>query len=424
MVSSTTSPTTSEPVFYAVSIAHQKASIAIREKFALQEEEISVFLGAIKDTIGIQEAFVLSTCNRTEVYYVHKSNRNSALLKYLFAFKGIHRPEEYSDYFSLYEKEAAILHLFRVAVGLESQVLGEQQVFGQVKAAYQMAVASDMAGTYLHRLLHTLFYTHKRVMQETTLKKGAASMGYNTVKSISALPWTGSNVKILLIGAGKIATDVCRNLREQGFSSVTICNRSTSKAVALAKESGYGLGSFAEHRSTFAAYDIVISTLSTDSEPYYQSEDFDGSRPRLLIDLSSPRSIAEEAGKSRPLMNVDLIGRRIHRTLAERRAAIPAAEQLLLDAVLDFNNWLETHRISPCVKKFKAVLEELRLQALAPYLKQVDEQHQKVMDEASKKIIQKIVQLPVIQLKNACLRGESDTLSDSLNRLFVMGNNK
>ena len=358
---------------------------------------------------------VLSTCNRTEIFYMHDRLLDSSLIKLLGTYQGVGLGE-YTDYFDHYEGYSALLHLFRVGVGLDSQVLGDIQIFGQVKQAYQLSVDADMAGPYLHRLLHTLFFAHKRVSQETSFKDGAASVSYNTVKLVAQ--HASIDASILVIGAGQMGTHVCRHLAKRGYRRVSITNRTEEKAHAVANDCRYQQIPFHYHRKLLPTFDIVISTVSAHC-PLYAGSDFAPSTTKAVIDLSSPRSVAP-GGESTgiKLFNIDDISAMTQATLARRGAEVPKVEQIVSEAIEEFDSWVAETAFSPSIQKFKARLEELRQQSLAAYEKRTDPADYQVADEVSKALLQKIVRLPVLQLKSACQRGEADRLVNLLDELF------
>jgi glutamyl-tRNA reductase len=191
--------------FRALSLSHKTAPVQIRELISLDEGSIHSILLKLKEFFSLDDALILSTCNRTEVYYSHELDLSTEIIKLVGLEKGLTDVVDYLDYFVVHnEDRKAITHLFRVSMGLEAQVVGDIQISNQVKRAYQTAADLDMAGPFLHRLMHTIFFTNKRIVQESAFRDGAASLSYATIELIDSLTSNIYQPRILLIGVGEI----------------------------------------------------------------------------------------------------------------------------------------------------------------------------------------------------------------------------
>ena len=212
--------------FRAISLSYKKASLAIREQISLDEQESAQLLTQLRDILGIQEALVLSTCNRTEIYYTAEQSFSFELIKLLAIRKKVPSPLDLTSHFQIFDESAeACEHLFRVSIGLESQVVGDLQIINQAKRAYQLSADLGLAGPYLHRLMHTIFFTNKRVVQETFFRDGAASVSYVTVEMLEEVCRDFIDPSILVVGLGEIGADVVRNLQSAGIPNIKITNR-------------------------------------------------------------------------------------------------------------------------------------------------------------------------------------------------------
>ena len=197
--------------FKAISLSYKKAPLDIRELIALDENSCRQFLQTLKGFIQASDILVLSTCNRTEVYYNADTDYSIQIVKLLGITKGIENISQYFDYFTiLNEHDDAVRHLFNVSMGLESQVVGDMQITNQVKQAYQWAADNDTAGPFLHRLMHTIFFTNKRVVQETAFRDGAASTSYAAIELIEELTADIIEPSILVVGLGEIGAEIGR----------------------------------------------------------------------------------------------------------------------------------------------------------------------------------------------------------------------
>ena len=194
-----------QKTFRAISLSHKSAPVEIREVIALDEGSIHSLLLKLKDFFSITDTLILSTCNRTEVYYSHEIDLNEEIIKLIGLEKGLTNVVDYMEYFKIHNEDRdAIEHLFRVSMGLEAQVVGDMQISNQVKRAYQASADLDMAGPFLHRLMHMIFFTSKRLVQETAFRDGAASVSYAAVELIEELTSNTYQPRVLLIGVGEI----------------------------------------------------------------------------------------------------------------------------------------------------------------------------------------------------------------------------
>ena len=204
--------------FKAVSLSHKKAPLAIRELIALDETACKQFLQMMLDYLQATDILILSTCNRTEVYYSAEEDLSSEIVKLLGVSKGIENISQYFDFFTILNQHAdAVQHLFDVSMGLEAQVVGDMQISNQVKTAYQWSADNNTAGPFLHRLMHAIFFTNKRVQQETSFRDGAASTSYATVELVEELTADIHDPKILVVGLGEIRADRLPEFSRFGF---------------------------------------------------------------------------------------------------------------------------------------------------------------------------------------------------------------
>src|SRR6478736_1903681 len=174
--------------FKALSLSHKNAPVEVRELVSLDESLCKKLMMSLKDFTDATETLILSTCNRTEIYYSSNEDWSEEIIKLIGVHKGIENIQSYKSYFTiLNDHNEAVSHLYHVSIGLESQVVGDMQIPNQVKHAYQWSADLSMAGPFLHRLMHTIFFTNKRVVQETTFRDGAASVSYATVEQAETL---------------------------------------------------------------------------------------------------------------------------------------------------------------------------------------------------------------------------------------------
>jgi len=312
--------------------------------------------------------------------------------------------------------------LFHISAGLESQVLGDLQITGQVKNAYQLAADANIAGPFLHRLMHTIFFTNKRIVQETSFRDGAASVSYAAVELVETVTEHIAEPNILVLGTGKIGADVCRTLVDKSFKNVTILNRTISKAQELGEELDVNWGGLENLKEAVAKADVIIGSVAGEQALVTKTlvKEIGIQNHKYFIDLSIPRSIEAEVEEipGAILYNVDHIQSKTTEALQMRRNAIPKVQCIIGQSVMEFQDWTKEMTFSPTVQKLKNSLEQIRQEELARHLKQLSSKEAELLDTVTKNIMQKIIKFPVLQLKAACKRGEAETLIDVLNDLF------
>jgi glutamyl-tRNA reductase len=392
----------------------------------MSEAEASDFLIKLKSYTPIQEALVLSTCNRTEIYYAAEEDLSEEIIKLVRIEKAITDIPDFGQYFvSLLDKDA-MRHLFHVAIGLDSQVVGDMQITNQVKRAYQASADNEMAGPFLHRLLHTIFFTNKRVVQETPFRDGAASVSYSASELVYDLASEIIKPRVLIIGLGEIGADTCKNIGDSDqldkLFKVTVINRTQKKAEEMARKFGFATRPYNEVYEAIQESDIVISAVSL-QEPLITSDLFayhDKFAHKYLVDLAVPRSIAADVDDIPGILvyNIDDIRNKADEAMRKRINAIPHVKEIIEEALGDVENWVQEMEVSPTIHRLKNALEQIRQEEIARYLKNLDEKEAEHVEKITKGIMQKIIKLPVLQLKAACKRGEAETLIDVLNDLF------
>ncbi len=411
--------------FKALSLTYKNSPVEIREHVALSPEEANLLLQKIKEVTAAQDVLILSTCNRTEIYYSHEENLSDTLVKLIGIVKGFDDTEAYNPYFTrLNTSHSAMRHLFQVAVGLQSQVIGDLQITNQVKRAYQASADADTASPFLHRLLHTVFYTNKRVVQETAFRDGAASISYAATEMVQHLTRKFNNPQILLIGLGEIGEDVAKNLGDSKNRPprIAITNRTHSKAQDMADTYGFTTYDFSDLPQALAESEIIISSVAM-AHPLITESSLSGISLRSsvrFIDLSVPRSIDPSVTQipTTYLYNIDDIRNRADQALSQRLAAVPDVKFIIEESLRDIHQWAQEMEVSPTIQRLKNALEHIRQEEMARYLKDLDNEQAAHVEKITRSMMQKIMKLPVLQLKAACKRGEAETLIDVLNDLF------
>jgi glutamyl-tRNA reductase len=343
--------------------------------------------------------------------------------------RGLTDAISYLDYFQVLNNESeAVTHLFRVSMGLEAQVIGDIQILNQVKRSYQTAADLELAGPFLHRLMHTIFFTNKRVVQETAFRDGAASLSYATIELIESLTQNIFQPRILLIGVGEIGEDVARNMVHLPTAQVKIANRTLAKAEEIGVPLGFEVIAFESCLTAIEEADVVVCSIRM-PEPFLTKQLIQGINIpsyKVLIDLSVPRSI-ETSVEELPgvvLYNVDNIQSKASAALQNRLESIPSVETILEESIEEFGAWQKEMVVSPTIQKLKQALEQIRQEEMSRYLKNADEKEYLLIDKVTKSMMQKILKVPVVQLRAACQRDEAAEMIELITDLFDLEKSK
>jgi glutamyl-tRNA reductase len=409
--------------FFAISLSHHTAPLAVREAFALDESQTKSLMLKLREVLGITESLVVSTCNRTEVYFVAQQAIHLQVVKLLVAEKALGEATHYQSYFQFFEHaQDTIQYLFEMSLGLHSKVVGDLQISNQVKNAYQWAADLDMAGPFLHRLMHTIFFANKRVAQETAFRDGAASVSYTAVALTEEVTRNLSRPKVLILGLGEIGADVCKNLADKNFADITIVNRTRSKADRIASSYPFRVADWANATAEIAAADVIISSIRLD-KPFITKAmiaPMEVLTYKTFIDLSVPRSVAEDLEELTGLLvyNIDTLRQRADEALQLRLAAVPAVEAIIKETVAGFADWSKEMAVSPMIHKMKEALEQIRKEEMARHLKNLTESEAEKVEKVTAGIVQRILKQHVVQLKAACRRGDAEQMLGAINELF------
>jgi glutamyl-tRNA reductase len=401
----------------ALILSHRNAPIELREKVAFSRHTTKGFLQKMREVLGCNEAVVISTCNRTEIYFGHDI-ASDQVLRLLCVERGFDF-EEMEGAFQQLTPSQATEHLYEVSLGLDSRVLGDLQIINQVKQAYQASADQNMAGPYLHRLMHTIFFANKRVVQETNFRDGSASAASVSVDLIKALSSHVQSPRILLIGLGEIGQNVLENLSDN-FTDITLVNRTAVRAEQLAGEKGYRAARFEDLNLEIEKADVILTAVQTNAPIIDRNTLKPSLTHKLFIDLSVPRAvdISVEEIPGVLLYNVDQIEEKTSEVLKKREAAKADVKAIMHESLAEFKTWAREMQVSPTIQLLKKRLEDIRQEELARYLKKLSPKEMELVDEVTKNMIQKVIKLPVLELKAACQRGEADQLVEILHDLF------
>lgn len=407
----------------AIGVSYRNASLEVREAIALDEQAARTVMKQIQERFEVNEVLVISTCNRTELYYFSEHDLQRELLHLVAFNRGL--SFDPAPFFSSWHDHEAIRHLYEVALGVDSMILGDIQITNQVKIAYQWSTEEGMAGPFLHRLMHSIFYTNKRVVLETELRDGTASVASVACDVTKHFIRSFQRPKITVIGLGDMGRTVAENLRDFP-ADITLINRTLETAQQHAQKLNYRVGEWQNLKSEIGNSQVVISAVQVE-RPIIHALDFQQNiAPKLLIDLGVPRSIddAVELVPGILLYNLDQLNDKASQTLEKRQKAVEKVHAIIQESLLDFLNWSQEMEVSPTIQKLKKALDDIRKEELARYVGKLTDKEAEVLDQATRAMIQKVIKLPVLQLKAACKRGEADSLMEVLHDLFNLEKQK
>jgi glutamyl-tRNA reductase len=343
--------------FYVAGINYKKSDASIRGQFAINNDQYSNILEKAPLT-GLNEFFILSTCNRTEIYgFAHNSDQLIDLLCSQTAGDATTFKQ------AAYIKQGieAIEHVFNVGAGLDSQILGDYEIVGQLKTAVKYAKEQGFVGAFTERLINSVLQSSKLIKNNTELSGGTVSVSFAAVQYIRSMVTKPAAKNILLLGVGKIGRNTCKNLVDYlNTHNVTLINRSPEKAAALADELGLKSAPL-ENLSTEIAKADIILVATNSAEPTILKEHLQDGSQKLIIDLSIPYNV-EEAAQHLPnvqLVNVDELSKLKDETLKMRLAEVPKAKAIINELMAEFSEWCEMRKHVPMLKDLKLKLKQL-----------------------------------------------------------------
>ncbi|WP_276133133.1 glutamyl-tRNA reductase [Polluticoccus soli] len=370
--------------FYLIGINYKKTDAEVRGQYAINNDQYLNVLQLARQH-NVAEVFIVSTCNRTEIYGLHQDP--DVLTKILCS----ETAGDINTFQALaYVKNGldAVEHLFNVTSGLDSQVLGDYEIIGQVKTAAKLSKKHGLVGPFLERLVNTALAASKAIKTNTQLSDGTVSVSFAAVQYIKDFVADYSSKKILLIGTGKIGRNTCKNLVDYlQNKNVTLVNRTVEKAHQLATELGLKYASMDDMDRLIEESDIVITSTSSKSA-IIGKQHLEGHGAKLIIDLSVPNNVDTDV-RNLPyvtLMNVDELSAHKDTTLEKRKAEVPKAKAIIAEQIADFTEWLETRKYVPVLVSLKATLQQMDTSTLATTTDNNPQRIQKIINATALKL--------------------------------------
>ena len=414
---------------FLLGINHHTAPVSLRERLDFSKRDLSETLAALSTRPACSEAVVLSTCNRVELYVRcdNPSHARAELTSFLSDFHGVDPAALTPHLYGLASNEAA-QHLFRVAAGLDSLVVGEPQILGQVKEAYTTASELGCTGSLLNKLFHCSFAAGKRVRSETELGEGAVSVSYAAVALARKIFGSLTEHDVLLVGAGEMSELTAVHLRAQQVRRIVVTNRTAAQADALAGKIGGEALPWSEIQQVLATTDVVVSATGS-PEPIITRSQVEAvmrarrNRPLFIMDIAVPRDVEASAGTIEQvfLYNIDDLQAIVSENLARRSAQIKQAEVIVAEEVSGFMTWLRSRRAVPTVVALRQRFEMIRqaeLKRLEPKLASLAPGDRARVEDVTRLIVEKLLSTPTERLKELSNAETVHMYGRALNQLF------
>jgi glutamyl-tRNA reductase len=415
---------------FAVGLSHRTAPVELREAVDFARGGIETALAELVSRGVGREVVVLSTCNRAEIYAAGDSDATADGLGRFFSEYHNVPYSQVAGHLYIRRGTEAARHLFRVAAGLDSLVVGEPQILGQVKAAYSVASDRHCTGALINRLFHSAFAAGKRVRTETGLGEGAVSVSYAAIALAKKIFGHLNGRSVLIVGAGEMAKLTGVHLQAQQVKQIAIASRTLAAAQNLAARLGGHAVAWDELDAALAAADIVVTATGA-SEPVLGRTRVEEvmrprrSRPLFIIDIAVPRDVEAAVGNLDQvfLYNIDDLRTIVKENLARRGGELEHAEAIVEEEVSRFTSWMQSREIVPTVVALRQRFEAIRQSELArlePKLAGLPPEARARIDEITRLIVEKLLLTPTEQLKAVSDEAMIVAYAEALNRLFSL----
>ncbi len=412
-----------------VGLSHKTAPVEIREKIAFPESKLVGALNSLLKNDFISEAVILSTCNRSEIYVVTNNldKGKEGVVNFLCSYHDLSRKRLEGF---LYFKTGldVTYHLFRVISSLDSMVVGEAQILGQVKEAYSHAFEAGATNVILNRLFRHAFSVGKRVRTETEIGESAVSISYAAVELAKKVFEDLRGKTVMIIGAGKMSELTAKHLLGNGVTSVIVSNRTHERAVELAHKFQGRAVKFDENLEYMVEADIVISSTGA---PHYVIKKDDvvkimqarKHKPIFFIDIAVPRDVEPEVNDiyNAYLYDIDDLGSVVEANIAERRKEAEKCEAIVSEEVEEFFAWLNSLEVVPAISALKKKAEEIReseLKKMEGKFSHLSEKEKNAIEALASGIVNKLLHEPVVELKSRARHKDGYVYIEALRELF------
>lgn len=410
-------------------LSHRTAPVEVREKLALPAPSIPAALTELNLQAGVKESLILSTCNRVELALTldDTASLNDALSQFLEKQSNL-KLAAVDQYLYKLEGRDAVRHLFRVASSLDSMVIGEPQILGQLKDAYSLAKELGTVSSHLDQLVTRAFHVAKRVRSETEIGESAVSVSYAAVELAREIFGNLADSKVMLIGAGMMSELAARHLRNTGAKQIYVTNRSYDRAANLARLLEGWIIDFATFKQTLPSVDIIITSTGA-QEPILTKEDMKlvmkarRNKPVFIVDIAVPRNVESSVNELDNvfLYDIDDLQKVVERNVLGRAEAAEHAARIIEEEVHWLENRMREREVSPAIVSLQGRLEEVRAAEIERYRSKIgplNPVQEEAIEAMTRGIINKIAHGAITELRRQGAQGDPTVMLDMMRRIF------
>jgi glutamyl-tRNA reductase len=418
--------------FCITGVNHRTAPVEVRERLAFDAANLSAALDDLKGRPGVLEGMILSTCNRVEIALATDDGAEAATCADDFIAENRHVEREWmSPYLYRFADREAIHHLFRVASSLDSMVVGEPQILGQLKAAWSLAREQGAISGFLDTLLTRAFSVAKRVRTETDIGSSAVSVSFAAVELAREIFGNLKNTTVMVIGAGKMAEAAARHLRRCGAPRLLVTNRTRERAVEMARQWDGEVIDYEKYPAALPQVDIVITSSGAphfilNREQMKKVVDVRKNRPVFLIDIAVPRNVDPEVNKVENvfLYDIDDLQRVVNSNVEHRQKVASEAEQIIQEEVERMLVRLRAREVAPTIVSLQEQLEAMRTAEVARMKGRfgaLTPQQEEALEALTRGLMNKIAHGPISELRRHASEPDGEQLLNAVRRVFRLG---
>ncbi|MEY2192680.1 glutamyl-tRNA reductase [Neobacillus sp. BF23-41] len=412
-----------------IGINYKTAPVEIRERLSFNEADLAEAIKKLNTKKSILENIILSTCNRTEIYAVVDQLHTGRyyIKEFLSEWFGIEQ-KEFSPFLFVYEDDGAVDHLFNVTCGLNSMVLGETQILGQVRTSFMLAQEVGTTGTVFNHLFKQAITVAKRAHSETDIGANAVSVSYAAVELAKKIFGSLANKHVLIFGAGKMGELAAQNLHGNGVKKVTVINRTYEKAQDLANRFSGKARTLAELEKSLAEADILISSTGAkdfviSKEMMVKVEKKRKGKPLFMVDIAVPRDLDPRISELENvfLYDIDDLEGIVEANLQERKKAAEKIMLMIEKEIVEFKQWLGMLGVIPVISALREkahVIQSETMVSLERKLPNLSERDLKVLNKHTKSIINQLLKDPILQAKELAARPDANQAMDLFMKIF------
>lgn len=412
-----------------VGLNHRTAPVEIREQFTLDSEELPKAVGELRQRKSILESVIVSTCNRTEVYIVADQIHTGRYYTKVFLSDWFGLPKEsFTSYLDIRENDAAVEHLFRVASGLDSLILGETQILGQVRESFFAAQSEGTTGTMFNKLFKQAITHAKAVHSSTGISENPVSVSYAAVELAKQIFGDLHKKNVLIIGAGKMSELTAKHLHSGGVANVTVANRTFEKADGLAKQFSGRAVPFEDIDNALVSADILISSTGS-KDHVFQKEAMEQTvrkrkgKPLFMVDIAVPRDIDPRLQECESvfLYDIDDLNGIVEANLAQRREQAEKIEVLIEKELVSFKEWLSTLGVVPVISALRQkalTIQSETMQSIQRKMPDLTEREKKVISKHTKSIVNQLLRDPVSSIKELAAEQDKEEVLALFTKIF------